>query len=1111
MQYFVFLIRLFIFAHDNQNLSVMKLKLYILFLAAILANGLQLNASNGQSPTDAMDETWQKFRQIHPYGYQTVALKHVDGECVFIISEPSESVTEGALEALFRRYGGSMTVKHQPLGYDGWLADAVGRVNFPNGEVPDNFTQDLFNLLYGTDYKAFYTDLDNPSEHVYFSEYRLNYSISAAELYKWFVTDKEEFNTPSGITKTVKELLTTKSNVTNELFYSKNRGFVTWIVSPDKINESDKYFKTNARRFALDTDLIIGAIGKKGGKMAIIARERVVPVTVLPPLRIETITLLATTDNDELAQSFEMYDVFAGKTSENIDMAPIYLSDELKHTEYGNLLNMTDQMLKSWTENNDVHDYNYNYPTPIDWAFNEGVFRDLNMGHSLTYNWNTAGAGYVIKDWNGLDIYAVNRTGCLPVSFIPEGMEGKTDKRVNDAEELAFDFFSELNSPELVREVQYATLYQIFRYFDIPPQQELKTIEQWRNNIGFSISQSSFHLSDFQKNTDSKSVLNSPFNRHLLDSLSKSKKTIDLDDPFLSDVLETSHPKASSSTTDPKALFNSLYNCVEDLLRFSMYLDTPEHHDSCKSEGYIRFMERYDKNSAQDYITNLIKNDPYGGFGTYLYEKLVSIDDIDGFNKPDEFWIKQEYDYYLSSSIDSICNYIGRYQSCYGAFPYKEASKYIVDRNAWEKEIRRLNESNDLHYKEYNAVVDEFNANVKKHNAQNTYFNFGNPLLELERTEVQRILKYLDSEIEKNSKEILRLYALMPNTNQKKALGTLNWLLTDPIPYDEPIGPFYADKCTSHKQWAKSSPVTCSSFHRSGGYYGGHNLSAHVSPISLASKAPKSGKAIKEGYCFVSLEKGQKVITVANVDKAKITPKVLRIIERETVVTEKGEMFKLPKAPKERPKIAIIEKGNTNETRGFDKIKHSTNVSSKEVFVEGKEVKTSAELREAVANGSVDNGTNAVKTICFKDYSARKVHVQSTELGECIIERSPRESLNLNNFSDDIKVISQNDGTLKLTLEQFPETLPDNGKWKSGTLEITIPNQNATSAKEALKKVRALPKQNIDNTFKWKQKLNLELQEFDPGFNINDIKCEFNLTGYIFHEFENEILYENAA
>ena len=55
------------------------------------------------------------------------------------------------------------------------------------------------------------------------------------------------------------------------------------------------------------------------------------------------------------------------------DYAPILLSDELWHTEYGNILNVTDQMLKSWSENGDVEYHTFTYPKPLDWAFNDGA------------------------------------------------------------------------------------------------------------------------------------------------------------------------------------------------------------------------------------------------------------------------------------------------------------------------------------------------------------------------------------------------------------------------------------------------------------------------------------------------------------------------------------------------------------------------------------------------------------------------------------------------------------------------------------------------------------------------------------------------------------------
>lgn len=122
-------------------------------------------------------------------------------------------------------------------------------------------------------------------------------------------------------------------------------------------------------------------------------------------------------------------------------------------------------MLKSWSENGDIRYERFDYKAPIDWAFSIGAYKDLEVNGGLTYNWNTAGTGY-IEESDSLcpySIYAVNRTGSLPVSYIP----GETDEITenNDlflAEEDAYDFFSNLSNPELVRVVQYASMYQVF-------------------------------------------------------------------------------------------------------------------------------------------------------------------------------------------------------------------------------------------------------------------------------------------------------------------------------------------------------------------------------------------------------------------------------------------------------------------------------------------------------------------------------------------------------------------------------------------------------------------------------------------------------------------------
>lgn len=1069
-------------------------KLFLILILLILQSGLFVHSGQQAKAANLLEDTWKEFRSIHPYGFQTVAMKHVDENYVFVISEPSEYVTESALETLFSKYGGDMVIKHQPLGYDGWLGDAVGRIRFANDGQLDTFTHELFMLLYGTDYKAYYTDLDNPTDHVYFSDYRLNYSISAAELSKWFVTDKEEFKTSAGGLKTISALLSSEIGGTNELFYSKNSGFVAWIVDPGKINYKDNSFKINARKFALDTDLIIGAFGNVGKKVAIIARERIVPVTTLPPLRVETIQLLATTDNDYLAQSFERYNIFAGKNSKNEDACPIYLSDELWHTEYGNLLNMTDQMLKSWTENNGVHDYyNYNYPIPIDWAFNKGVVRDLGV-NELTYNWNTAGAGYVIQDVDKLDIFAVNRTGSLPVSFIPDGMEGKVNEKVNDAEELAYDFFSELNSPELVREVQYATIYQIFRYFKESP-------------IGSDINLNSF-INPFDIENIDISNLASLYEEIIpitsKDNNNKISNIGNYNNKFNSSVFgnqsQSSIVKNEPINTVPS--FTAYEGIVEKLLRLASDTTTVAYKE-CYNKALQRFSQKCRTIDVHTRLIELVQNDPYNEFMDYLTKELgqSGVDEILNYELTEKD-IKRTFDQLLKESIDSIRPYINKYKKYYGSFPYPEASKYIVNRvgnNNYKKDY-------DIYEAQYNAVANKINNDIDEYNKKakaglTTYTE--KFLIDNEISNAERKLKSITEKMDEVETEIVRTSLLMPSKRQGYALGALNWLLTDPGPFEAPIGDFYASMFTSHRQWIKSSPIV-SSVSNIG--YGGHNLNAHITPIKISKASTK----IPKGYCNVSEVRGQKVISVSSVDKVRVTPDVLRTIER----TDFKGNFKLPVAPAERPKTIVIGGEQTKNIRGFDVAQHNTSHNTKMVVVEGKEVESVSKLSNVIAENVAETGKSPIKEIHFKNYSAREVHAYADELKECIIDRMPEESLSLKMFdiNEDIQVISQGDGTVKLVLQQNPETLPQQGICKAAMLNITVPEKAGKSLKDAILNVFKKSEEKINNRFKWKRELRKELQKTHPEIDSYDIKDELiQLYGQILITDDYEILFEQAA
>ena len=401
---------------------------------------------------------WSQFRKSHPYHIQAVALSEPDpaGERTLIVSEPPPHVTLDSLRALSPLLS-SPKVETQHIGFDGWVKDVTYRLPAISDRDLTALIDRLHYHLFGTTYKAYTIPIDAPPAAPLSA---INVRVPASALNAWLVRSRETFRPIfGGVPSTVSALLLRgRSGV----FLSDSPGFVVWIV-PRKADLRD--YTREARQFAVDSDLVLGAIGG-ASHVAIVARERVEPVAVLPPLRAETIMLLASVDSASLSQSYERRNFFAGRTRlQRLDWAPIYLSDSLIDTEYGSLLNITDQLLKSWSNNGTVHYVGFEYPSPSKWAFPKPVIDMLGVS-SLTFNWNTKGAGYTVN-LAGAKILAMNRTGALPVSYIPEGAPAEQQKRAEGFENDAYRWFAEVNDPNLARVVQYALLYQIFRDFNV--------------------------------------------------------------------------------------------------------------------------------------------------------------------------------------------------------------------------------------------------------------------------------------------------------------------------------------------------------------------------------------------------------------------------------------------------------------------------------------------------------------------------------------------------------------------------------------------------------------------------------------------------------------------
>jgi len=405
---------------------------------------------------------WDNFRLNFPYHIQTIGVSDFeqDGSRILIVSEPPKHFSAYEAENIFSHFNIKSEIKTHTIGYDGWVKDFVVVLSGGSDRQKKRAIEKLYEYVFQSNYKPHFLNLSkNFTDKLNSGS---NYSISAAEINNWFVEGEDKWFVDANDSE--KEEILDKLLNTNEygVYYSKKPGFVAWVMPKGSITD---YVK-DARRFTLDADIIIGAIAGSSS-LAIIGRERTSNEFALPPLRVETILQLAAADKQQISQSYERMNMFAGKISGGQDWAPIYLSDDLLNTEYGSLLNITDQMLKGWSQHGEITYHNFMYSKPTKYPFEHSVTEEINTP-SLTFNWNTKGAAYVVK-YNEFDVVALNRTGSLPVTYIPEGIDHSEIpfEKVRECEEKFYDFFSSLKDPNLVRVVQYAAIYQIFSAFDV--------------------------------------------------------------------------------------------------------------------------------------------------------------------------------------------------------------------------------------------------------------------------------------------------------------------------------------------------------------------------------------------------------------------------------------------------------------------------------------------------------------------------------------------------------------------------------------------------------------------------------------------------------------------
>lgn len=440
------------------------------------------------APCDANDracETWRIFRRAHPFPYQVVAVGEPrDGQMTVVLSEPPPSLDRAALDDLLREtFGASVRLQRLRwmIGVDGWLEDVVVTLDAPS---PDDSSKQaalrdglaaVHIALYGT---ALGSEVERIVEAIPGAA-RLavaSHHATPSELRMWLAAGDQGWQRVSGDDEPVQwSALAGHPEVGA---YRSKDGVLTLLALPAHLitgpGAALSAVRIPFREFAVSTESVIGGASTASGLVVIIGRARTSVQQIAAPLRFETfVTLVAGAQQaDQLSQSYERNSPFAGKLSRSSpyplrDWAPIYLSPELIDTEFGALLNITDQMLKSWSMAGEIEYLHFNYRKPDHFPFGGksllSVVNKKTGANSLLFNWNTAGSA-VASRRDGLTVVASTRSGALPVTYGADGKPASEGGAVlYELEDEGYAYFSSLNDPNLVRVVQYTVLYQVLR------------------------------------------------------------------------------------------------------------------------------------------------------------------------------------------------------------------------------------------------------------------------------------------------------------------------------------------------------------------------------------------------------------------------------------------------------------------------------------------------------------------------------------------------------------------------------------------------------------------------------------------------------------------------
>jgi hypothetical protein len=404
-----------------------------------------------------VDVFWSEFRQAYPLHVQGVAVSEVapDGTRTLVVAEPPPDVTFEELASADPALT-DVGVRTHSLGQDGWTKDVVAHV--PGSVDIPTLNARLHRILFGTAYRAYLLPVPPPPPVRGLREPQ----VGPPDVRDWLASPRNRVvDVVDGQILRPTALLQPENA---GVYASDPQGLILWALPRGSIDDRAR----ECRMFAVDSDLILGAVAAQQS-VVIVGRRRALPIAAYPPIRYESLRALTATGDLELAQSFERGNFFAGKIPEGIekgwDWAPIYLSPGVLDTEVGSVLNIADQLLKSWSNHGETKYDGFSYPPPEEYPFEQSIFTKV-QAPSVTYNWNTHDFATLL-DTGNFEYLNFADTTALPITYIlGEGNPRQSNELGSALGRQARMKFAASGDPYVIRAAQYAALYQILYNFD---------------------------------------------------------------------------------------------------------------------------------------------------------------------------------------------------------------------------------------------------------------------------------------------------------------------------------------------------------------------------------------------------------------------------------------------------------------------------------------------------------------------------------------------------------------------------------------------------------------------------------------------------------------------